>query len=166
MFFSSRFSACFFSLQLRCGIFGWFCEKTGWDETGRGERYMPDASQPLNRLYFFVFSLQPLPSSFATHLFSQPRDVLQVGLCIWRNCYIASQHMHKPSPHQSLTYLMSHSRVREFAVHKKKMKIGRAKRDKLMVMDDEFLSDPRVQQHRKSIERKSSNFCTSSKRKS
>lgn len=53
---------------------------------------MPDASRTtyLNRLYFSV-SLQPLPSSSATHLSSHPpRDVLQVGLCIQRNCYTAS----------------------------------------------------------------------------
>lgn len=73
---------------------------------------MPGATRTLfDPTVLFSVSLQPLPSSFATHLSSHPRDVLQVGLCVRRNCYITSNTC--TSSLHSLMYRLSHSRGRE-----------------------------------------------------
>lgn len=50
----------------------------------------------LNRLYFSCFT-STIAFFFrytSPRLSSQPRDVLQVGLCVRRNCYIASNPTH------------------------------------------------------------------------
>lgn len=106
--------------------FGWFGEKRDGIEQREQRCAMlkPDASRTslyLNRLYFSCFTstiaffFRYTSPSLVSR--SQQRDVLQVGLCIRRNCYIASNTC--TSSRQSLTYRMSHSRVRECCAKKK-----------------------------------------------
>lgn len=117
----------------------------------------------LNRLYFFSFT-STIAFFFrhtSPHLSSHPRDVLQVGLCIQRNCYIASNTC--TSSRQSLTYRMSHSRARERCAKKDEnyccwmqWRLDMTNRDNLMMMMDgislaterRFCCDLKVHQHR------------------
>lgn len=116
----------FFSLRFyRHGIFRMVLRRENRD--GNVERLLclmqAAATEFEQTVLFLCLSHSAIAFFFATthlHISSQPRDVLQVGLCVRRNCYIASsQHMHNHQPsRQSSTYRMSHSRFRENVVQK------------------------------------------------